>query len=341
MSRVYFLRGGQRRWFEWLSEKTKISPEGWAEICGVSVRTFRDWRRGKFKLSGQALSLICKKVGVAVPANIRFLPDYWYVRKGARKGALERLKLYGPFATPEGRKKGGVVSQLRRRRHPSRYSNCINGYPLPRRSADLAELIGIILGDGAITKYQLRITLNKDEEKQYIGYVSKLLQRQFAKRPRRHFFGGRASKTCNLSLNGILLVKVLRRLGLEIGSKVLRQAPVPKWIKKKRVFSVACLRGLVDTDGGVYYHRHTSQGFKSFNLGLSFSSHCRPLIDFVRSTLLSLDFSARLSGDSVNLYRLGEVVKYQREIGFHNFHHARRLREFMRSKKTGRGTQVV
>ena len=45
------------------------------------------------------------------------------------------------------------------------------------------------------------------------------------------------------------------------GSKYNQNVSVPKWIKKKRNFSIACLRGLLETDGSIYIDR----GYKMVN----------------------------------------------------------------------------
>ena len=39
------------------------------------------------------------------------------------------------------------------------------------------------------------------------------------------------------------------------GSKFIQQVNIPQWIKDNRVFSINCLRGLLETDGSIYFDR--------------------------------------------------------------------------------------
>ena len=48
--------------------------------------------------------------------------------KGASKGGIKHLALYGPPGTPEGRKKGGHISQVRRKEHPEQYPHGVYLY---------------------------------------------------------------------------------------------------------------------------------------------------------------------------------------------------------------------
>lgn len=69
--------------------------------------------------------------------------DFWYVTKGARKGALRRLELYGDLGTPEGRRKGGINSQLRRKENPEKYRllgcNLRKKFKIEKSSIEFAE----------------------------------------------------------------------------------------------------------------------------------------------------------------------------------------------------------
>ena len=231
-------------------------------------------------------------------------------------------------------KKGGHVSQIRRRLRPELYKNCIlkKEYSLPEYSKDQAELVGIILGDGGITESQLVITLNHELEQEYINYVADLSEKVFGEEPRKYYSSGRPGKVCDIVISGVGLIDVLSRLGLEKGNKVSKQARVPTWIIESPEFSKRCLRGLVDTDGCVFHHKHTSNGCFCFNLGLTYTSHSFPLLDFVYETLLAEGFNPKIQDDSVYLYREAEVVKYADEIGFSNSHHRSRYNQFFEKK---------
>ena len=244
------------------------------------------------------------------------------------------MELYGLLGTLEGRRKGGHNSQINRSLYPERYSNCNlkKLFTVPVFSEKLAELVGIILGDGGITSSQLRITLNKETEPEYVDYVVGLMGETLGEKPKKFYFKGRASKTCNLILSGVGLISMLSQLGLEKGNKVTKQVKVPGWIRESPEFSRRCLCGLIDTDGCVFCHKHTSHGYFCLNLGLTYTSHSFPLLDFVYETLLAEGFNPKIQDDSVYLYREREVVKYADKIGFSNSHHMGRFNQFFERK---------
>ncbi len=128
------------------------------------------------------------------------------------------------------------------------------------------------------------------------------------------------------------LIEFLLLKGLKKGNKVRQQVGVPLWIQNDIQFSKGCLKGLIDTDGGIYYHRHQSQGYKCFNIGLCFTNKSVPILIFIQRTLEQLGFTPKLNKKSVNLYREQEVCRYAREIGFSNSYHFGRLKEFFKMK---------
>lgn len=119
---------------------------------------------------------------------------------------------------------------------------------------DLAEMIGIILGDGHISDsqnhYRLSIAFNP-EEKNYIEYVKNLMEKIFKVIPQycERIRPGRNSARLRITRKEI--VSFLLSKGLKAGNKVKNQIGVPEWIKENSKYRVACLRGLLDTDGTI------------------------------------------------------------------------------------------
>lgn len=334
MTRIIFPKNKQSIWLGKIAKKSQLSNSELAEICGISSKTFRDWRREKFLISKDALTKLSNKFDESIPEKIKEVDNYWYIGKGARKGALRRLELYGPPGTVEGRKKGGRNSQKNRRLHPELYPNCIlrKNYIFPKKSKELAELVGIILGDGGITNSQIKISLNKVTEPEYVEYVSRLMATLFTIPPAKYFFKGRGKNVCVLCFGGVALIEYLLKIGLKTGNKVLRQVGVPNWILINRTYSVACLRGLVDTDGCIYSHKHITQGFPCLNYGLTFTNYSKPLLDFAYDVLLREGFTPKLKKHGVYLYRQNEVKRYFDIIGSSNNLHYRELEIILKKK---------
>src|SRR3990170_2350746 len=101
--------------------------------------------------------------------------------------------------------------------------------PLPRyqtKSENLAELTGILLGDGGITFNQLQITLDKTRDKLYAGHVASLIYKIFSEYPKIYF----RDTVCVITLSGIEYVELFVRIGLKTGNKVRQQVRVPNWV---------------------------------------------------------------------------------------------------------------
>lgn len=347
MPRVKFKKGMQCKLLVDFFESNLFS---WLEIAkklNISSRTLSDWKKEKYNMSNIALEELLKISGkkMYIPP-LKILPDYWSIEKAARKGGRATAEKYGGPGTPEGRKKGGKESQLKRKLFPDLYQNCnlrkiIN---IPHKSSELAEFIGIFLGDGGISNAsQITITFNKKNDRGYSRKVKKIIENLFDIKPVIYKFASPQSKNVlRLVASSANLVDFLDKNGIKKGSKVKNQVDVPSWIKKNLEFSKRCLRGLVDTDGGGYYHRHMSNGCKSLNIGLCFTNKSVPLLNFAKKTLERLNFNPKISfgGYNVFLYRESEVLRYEKEIGFSNLYQKERIKKYLKMKKR-KGTQVV
>ncbi len=139
----------------------------------------------------------------------------------------------------------------------------------------LAEMIGIILGDGNThyekgKKYRLRISSNRVEEKKYRNYTKELMEELFNISPKSYDKSDR--KGTDLTIYNKSVVEGLIEKGIIPGDKVKNQVKVPNWVKKTERNKIGCLRGLFDTDGSVYL-RNTQKSF-----GLNFKNGSFPLV---------------------------------------------------------------
>lgn len=253
------------------------------------------------------------------------------------------MELYGPPGNLAGRIKGGQVSQQRRKAYPERYQNCnlTKVFSFPKKSIELSELVGILLGDGGITHDQMRVYLGYEADTDYSYFVSDLIKHLFYETPKVCFSKSKEKIDVRiLQITGVSLVAFLIKIGLGTGNKVTRQAEVPKWVKENLGYSIACLRGLIDTDGGVYFHHHKTGGHEYFNVGLTFTNRSFPLVKFAYETLKQTGFNPKLKPSGIYLYREAEVLKYAQEISFHNKHHLERLNQYLK-EKTRKDARVV
>lgn len=151
---------------------------------------------------------------------------------------------------------------------------------------DLAEIIGIMLGDGGIYyhklsgKYHLTVAFNK-KETQYRDYVRELFEHYF--QPYRFQMVELAHEFSVRNIS-VFIARYLINQGLKAGNKTKLQVDIPRWIREDSRFMIRCVRGLFDTDGCVYrkYGPYAQIQFK-------FAS--RPLAVSLRELLVLLGFA--------------------------------------------------
>ena len=301
-----------------------------AAIIGISTRQLGDWRRGKSTIVEKQLLLLGEKFHVVIPKPDQARTESEMKSKAGTIGAKKRMELYGNPGTETGRKRGGRQSVANHKRNGVLYFTP-KPVLLPKFSALLAEFIGIVLGDGGISKYQITITLHKHDDKDYAKYVKKTIETLFSV----------PAKTVNrtdenvvqLTISRIRVVNFLRSMEINIGSKVRQQTAVPGWITRNPSFARACVRGLFDTDGCFYVDRHLKNDALYLNGGLSFSNRSLPILRFFKESLEKLGFHPTDNGQyTIFLRRVNEIVRYFKEVGTRNVKYQHRFDEFMKSK---------
>lgn len=334
MSRVRFLKSKQSIFLNKIKKKYKLEWPDIAKVCKVHWRTLFDWRRNKYQMGYESLCRLTKRYNLALPKRIEILPDTWNIKNAARLGALRRNELYGPPGTPEGRRKGGIVSALKFRNNPE-FAKKV-GFKLrkhiiyPQKSSLLAEFIGVLLGDGSINEHQVRIYNNNKTDRNYAYFIKKIISNLF-KMP--STITVRDKNTIIVTASSKNLVDYLVKCGMKKGDKILNGADVPEWILKDKEFSKSCLRGLMDTDGGIYFHNHITQGNRYRHMGLCFTSHSKTLLNSVHKIFLGLNLNCKISGGRrIFIYDRKEIGKYMEIIGSHNSKHIERFRSYRNSK---------
>jgi len=248
----------------------------------------------------------------------------------ARLGGLRRIQLYGNPGTPEGRSRGGRTTTSLFHQNPSIAK--VKGFIVrkdikcPRKSLELAEFMGIMLGDGGLPgSHQFTISFNYMTDLQHAMYVGKILKKLFS--VDYHIHRRKDSNGADMVVNSSNLVDFLVKHGFTAGNKVGNQIDVPKWIRNKLEYSIACIRGLMDTDGSLYRHKYYSGGKEYIYLKLCFTNRSKPLVNFMLNTLRELNFKAYLVGDNVLVYDASDVKRYFVEIGSHSLKHTNKFRK--------------
>ena len=217
-----------------------------------------------------------------------------------------------------GQSKGGLVSKGNTKE--------INN---PKESIELAELYGIMLGDGNLSSrkghkigtYQIRIVGDSRKDKDYLlNYVKPLIENLFS-------IEVAISKQKNtnalyLTCTGRKLVEFLEGKGFKPGDKIRNQLEIPNWIKLNSEFLRKCLRGLYDTDGSAY--KLTNQN----SYQICFTNYNKLLINDVRNSLVFLGISPSqiTKGRDLLITKKSELRKFLKEVGFSNAKHSDKIR---------------
>jgi hypothetical protein len=278
-----------------------------AKRCGIGKTTLVKWRQEQHHMPVTMLERFTALSGIPHPLILELIDDN------------------------ERRRKGGRISQQRRHEEPERYPQ-LDAYQKQiiraAKSSELAEFIGIMLGDGGIWQYQATVTLNLQEERQYALFVAELaktlfgIEATFTERPEHG--------AIVVVFSAVALVRYLIELGLVEGNKVEQQCGVPAWIFENNEFIRACARGMMDTDGCVYHHAYTIRGKEYKYVKMTYAGRSMPMMEGLKEMLHRLGYEPgdvrqpgylSISSDSaVRRY-------YEHDIGTHNPYHWRRYCE--------------
>lgn len=306
----------------------------WIELgkkLQVDNRMLRSWRSGEYTIPLEVCKRIEKIFEVKLPPSYKRLSSYWHTNEAGRKGAIKRNSIYGNPATPEGRRKGGLNS-LRSPKLKKTNFKFLKPIKTPSKSDKLAELIGIIIGDGSITRFQVRITLDKKRDEKYSFYVKSLFETLFSLKPSVYVLKKRSVVEVTVSSKAV--VDYLMESGLPIGNKVAQEIDIPKWIRQDSSFSRFCLRGIFDTDGCVYLDRHKIKGKNYFSINLAVTSASGKLLYSIYEIFTNEGFSPTISSPrSIRIRKSKQIKEFFDKIGSRNPKHIRRFEEFINMER--------
>lgn len=257
----------------------------------------------------------------------RSLSEQTYMRLCTLIGRDYNLFIKSKLEDNWGKSKGGLNSSGSR----------IKPFKAPNLSENLAELCGIILGDGHLEYYQdgkkirsygLTVTGHSLEDLNFLKkHVNNLIKQLFDYSSR--YKGSSTKQAIYLIVNGKKLVEFFTEIGIKSGNKKTHNQGIPNWILDNENYLKACLRGLIDTDGSIHYISKNNR-----NLRICFTSYIPKLIDDVRNAFLKLGFhpSKIIKCNQIFLTRKENIQRYIDTIGFNNDKHLNRIKRFYEQK---------
>ncbi|MDP2600091.1 MAG: hypothetical protein Q8P84_05070 [Deltaproteobacteria bacterium] len=336
MPRIIFEKGEQKNFLVKARAMIHGQVDSLAMVCNVHPRTLRDWIREKYRMPESAFDSINHRLKIKAVPSIRVIPDYEHVSRAGRQGALKRNALYGSPGTKEGRSKGGrtscFVQQEAFNRGVISGFMCRKDIHLPPYSEELAEAIGVILGDGSISKFQVSISVSALVDQKYSKFLVQLFKRLFYIKVVKKEV---EKNTIRLTLSSRQLVEWLIQMGLVVGDKIRQNVKIPNWIIKDEKYLKTCLRGLFDTDGCVYYHHHFVNGREYNDIGWEFSNLNKNFLNVFYNFLLQKGLRAKLGSRRVVLYNRKDINSYFQEVKTNNPKHVRRYQQYFEKIRRG------
>lgn len=291
-TRVKFKIGLQKKF---LKEIKKMSGLNWTELAN------------KLNISRHTLTFDLREEKSTMPLSImtRLLEDYPFqniekIKKDYIKEILE--KNWGQKLEGEKNKK------------------TIN---IPKESEDLSELFGVILGDGHLERKTLTITGNSNEIEHY-NYLSNKFNYLFGLNSK--IFKVKKQNSIQLKIHSTELIKFLLKNNFVLGNKIKNKESLPRWIFDKKENMHGALRGLLDTDGGVYQKQ---KKYKRAIIEFQTKSH------YIRKDIFEMlrriGFNPSKSSVNVRVQNQGEVKRFLAIVGCSNPKNIVRIKHFIKN----------
>ena len=184
-------------------------------------------------------------------------------------------------------------------------------YPDLVKDGDLAELIGVTLGDGHICRHErcesLRIVGNSNNLEFALRYAA-IIERVFSKRP-----AVAKRKNSNAITVTFYERNISSRLDIPTGNRKDYPFVLPNWIRSDRSMQIRFLRGLYEAEGSLCHHAPT------YTHKLLFANLNPHLLQVVFELVSGLGFTANISGPKVQVSRKAEVQNLADLLEFRHY----------------------
>lgn len=181
-------------------------------------------------------------------------------------------------------------------------------------TTQLAEFIGLLLGDGSIvlSNYQICVSMDGVLDEKYIYEIPRNYFRSiFGKEPLICYSKRSRGIRCIIYSKEVcdFLVK---DLGMPYGRrKYSDRNVIPKILFKDNELLKNVIRGLFDTEGGFYQHNKTSPRLYIYNTS-------EYLLSSIHKALIQLGYNAIMKKKWIKICRKEDIAKFFNEIGTNN-----------------------
>ena len=124
------------------------------------------------------------------------------------------------------------------------------------------------------------------------------------------------------------MIDYLIEMGFKKSDKIKQQVDIPDWIKRNKKYKIACVRGLIDTDGCIFTHCYKVNGKWYSYKKIAFRSFSKPLIFSVFKILNDCGINSRMAQENdLRIDSTADVKRYFELIGSHNQKHLKRYKK--------------
>jgi len=199
----------------------------------------------------------------------------------------------------------------------------------------LAEFIGILLGDGSLCiknvnskcHNRLKITLDSNSDKEYINYVSNLIESLFKIKP--HIKKRSNENAVDILIfNKELITFLINEVGLQLSPKWNR-AMVPTTFLKDNL-DLLVIRGYFDTDGALVTTNNNGTIYPRLEMKVCPSPMQSQFISILDK--YKFKFGAYQIGKGkvrIQLNGKGQLENWIKHIGFSNQKHSDKIKRFL------------
>lgn len=190
-------------------------------------------------------------------------------------------------------------------------------------TSELAELIGIHFGDGSLCKdsnynYTISYSGNATKDKEYMGYVSYLLTKQFGVKFERRIDKKRNCITLRIRSKELFY---FYKNCLKIPDGKKTNLRIPDYIKRDYNLLKSFLRGLFDTDGCITIQREGKYKYPLIKICTKHKSFAMDILNSLRllgiPSFLTTKISKTFRGYDI-VVRNKNVKTFFEIIGFNN-----------------------
>jgi len=183
-------------------------------------------------------------------------------------------------------------------------------YPPLTKNGDLAELIGVVLGDGYIGKFPRTEILAIFSNLNNLGFIKRysfLVEKIFNKKASLGKHSGNCTKI------SIYQKDISKRLNIRVGPRKNQNIKIPGWILKNKEYLKRYLRGLYEAEGTFCIHKPT------YTYKFIFTNRNESLLENVYRALKILGFHPHGSKYKIQISKREEVYKIKDLLKFRQY----------------------